>query len=96
MLAKNKRIRLHGAALRKLYEAVYDRDAGGCVTCGRFVPPGTTPHHVAFGSDKEDTADNLCLLCLDCHVKAHGMLQHKIAKLCREYIERKRREKCDL
>ena len=100
MPEKNKRIRLHGAALRKLYDEVYERDEGCCVVCGRHVPYGSIPHHIDFGASKEDTLENLCLLCSDrefpCHVKAHSLLQHKIAKICKEYIERKRREKCAL
>ena len=87
MLAKNKRVRLHGAALRKLYEYVYDRDSFQCCLCGRSVEYGTPPHHCRFGRDKEDTKENLVTLCGDHHLAAHGHGQKEIEHRCLEYIK---------
>jgi len=60
---KRKPIRLKGRALRRIYEAVYDRDGGCCVKCGAWIPRGTIPHHIIHKSQGgEDTMDNLEML----------------------------------
>ena len=86
-LTKNKRIRLKGAALRKLYEYVWQRDGGQCALCHKPVEYGTPPHHREFGRDKEDRPDNLLQLCIYCHVKAHAPGQKEIEQRCLEYIK---------
>lgn len=69
---KHKQVRLHGQALKKLVEAVYERDRGCCVNCGCYVPEGTKPHHVIFKSHGGgDTENNLVTLCNICHYKVH-------------------------
>lgn len=69
---KSRPVKLHGAALKKLCQEVYERDHGQCVNCGRAVPEGMKPHHVKFKSrGGGDTADNIVMLCLDCHWQVH-------------------------
>ena len=69
---KHKPIRLKGKKKIDLYKQVYERDGGCCVKCGRYVPPGTIPHHKVFKSHGgDDTLENLELLCMDCHRRIH-------------------------
>ena len=69
---KPKPIRLKGKRLHTLYNAVYKRDNGLCVDCGKWVEKGTPPHHIVFKSQGgSDTMDNLKTVCMDCHFKYH-------------------------
>jgi len=70
---KHKPLRLKGKPLRLLYEAVYERDGGRCVKCGRFIKPGTIPHHIIHKSQGgEDTMENLEMSCIYCHDEEHN------------------------
>ena len=72
MFPKTKAIRLKGKKLHALYRECYERDNGLC-KCGKWVEPGTIPHHIIFRSQGGgDVLDNLILLCLKCHNKEHG------------------------
>lgn len=68
---KAKPIRLKGKKLHDLYNAVYNRDKGLC-KCGKWIEPGTPPHHIVFRSQGgSDTMENLEMCCNDCHNKIH-------------------------
>jgi len=63
--------RLKGKKLIALYRRAYERDGGLC-KCGRFVEPGTPPHHSVFRSQGGgDVLENLETLCLECHSQKH-------------------------
>jgi 5-methylcytosine-specific restriction endonuclease McrA len=69
---KHKPLRLKGKRLIALYEAVYERDGGRC-KCGRFIEPGTPPHHKIHKSQGgEDTMENLEMKCIYCHDEEHN------------------------
>ena len=79
---KKKPIRLKGKKLHKLYQEVYERDQGLCQVlklengiykkCGKWVEPGTPPHHVVPRSQGgSDTAENLITICNECHYRKH-------------------------
>ena len=73
MFFKKKRIRLKGKKLQELYLSVWERDGGVCQKCGKWVEPGTIPHHIQFRSQGGgDTLDNLELLCMECHYRRHN------------------------
>lgn len=75
---------------RKLYASkewakvrafVYERDHGLCVDCGAG---GQEVHHIKYLTEENINnpevtlnAENLILLCKDCHHKAHGRNQFK-------------------
>lgn len=89
MIAKQKRIRLHGDALRELNDAIYERDGGRCIICGRYVEPGTKFHHVLQASYKTDEIEYGVLLCPECHHRAHFVDVRNIKQKCLAYLERK-------
>jgi len=69
---KDKRIRLKGDALRRLYERVLERDGYCCSDCASFV--NLEVHHIIFKSaGGSDTDLNLVTLCRSCHAKRHGI-----------------------
>lgn len=88
-LFKCKAIRLQGVRLKKLVEAVYERDRGMCVNCGRGLEFGHKPHHIIFKSHGGgDTMDNLVLLCPTCHNEVHsGRNGNEIKDKIKRYIE---------
>ena len=73
-LQKRKTLRLKGRKLIELYRAVYERDGGCCVYCGKWIEPGTIPHHkVKKSQGGSDTLDNLEMCCTVCHGKEHHL-----------------------
>lgn len=86
MIAKQKNTRLHGKALSDLNTAIYDRDGGCCIICGRYVEPGTKFHHVKQASYKTDEIDNGVLLCGDCHYQAHHGDVKRVKEQCQNYL----------
>lgn len=87
----DKPIRLKGEKLRKLCRAVYERDEGMCVYCGRYVEQGAKPHHEPPKSrGGQDIAGNMVLLCYNCHQERHGgELQNKIKEFLEKYLNDK-------
>lgn len=68
----DKPIRLQGKKKHDLYMEVWFRDKGCCVGCGKWVEPGTPPHHIKKKSQGGgDTEDNLVTICMECHSKHH-------------------------
>lgn len=87
-MLKQKPVRLKGEALRKLNEAVYERDQHRCVNCQRWVEEGNKFHHVVFKSQGGgDTIDNAVLLCYDCHQKVHSAGGRAITDKLKRYVE---------
>ena len=81
--------RLHGKALRRLYEEVRDREGECCALCGLYVPEGQVPHHeVPKSQGGTDTLDGMLLLCYDCHQSRHfdGNKGQKIRRQCEKYL----------
>lgn len=71
LIPKHKPLRLKGQRLHQLYTKVYNRDNGLC-GCGKWVEPGTPPHHIIPRSQGgEDIEDNLITICFDCHDQIH-------------------------
>ena len=57
-------------------EQVKEQYKGKCALCGK---PGTQQHHIEYRSEnkeKIDDADNLVLLCVECHQKVHSNKKH--------------------
>ena len=72
MLKKTKQIRLSGKKLATLVKLIYERDKHKCVVCGKWVEDGHKPHHVVYKSHGgSDVAENMVLLCDDCHFEVH-------------------------
>ena len=71
MLQKNKRIRLRGEKLRRLNDAIHERDGHCCILCGRYVHPGEKFHHEPGGTDKSDVIEQGVTLCMSCHRDRH-------------------------
>lgn len=93
-LAKHKTIRLRGKTLRKLHEEVYEMDGGKCCLTGEhdktvYIPQGTPAHHVNHGKDKEDVKENMLMLCIGCHDRAHTKDKQHIKESCKEYLRQR-------
>lgn len=71
MIAKAKLIKLHGSKLKKLNEAVYERDNHCCVICGCYVEEGVKAHHSPQGALKSDELKKMVTLCNECHYEIH-------------------------
>lgn len=72
----------HTSAWRKLRQSYYDSQHGICERCGR---PGDIVHHkVHITKDNVNdpfvtmNADNLELLCIDCHNKEHFKVHSQV------------------
>lgn len=79
--------KLKGKKLKQLNDQIYDRDGGCCVLCGGHVPEGTKFHHVIFKSHGgADTEENGVMLCMDCHIKAHGENARAIREQLKEVL----------
>lgn len=87
MIPKPKRVRLKGAALKALNEAIHERDGHCCIICGRYVQPGEKFHHEPGGPDKSDVMEQGVTLCFDCHQWRHfGPGSNEIKERCRAYL----------
>ncbi len=71
MLAKTKRVRLKGKALKALNAAIHERDGHCCVVCGHYVDPGEKFHHEPPGAGKSDVIEQGVTLCMSCHTARH-------------------------
>lgn len=79
-----------GKVLHKDYKkacvAVFERDKGCCVLCGR---QGNDFHHVIFRSQGgKDVPENLVVLCRNCHDKAHGIGKNADQKKVRTELQK--------
>lgn len=87
MLQKKKRIRLTGEKLRRLNDAIHERDGHCCILCGRYVQPGEKFHHEPGGADKSDVIEQGVTLCMSCHHKRHfGPNSRAIKKRIEKYL----------
>lgn len=88
MFPKQKPIRLHGEALRRLVSEVFERDNHSCIICGRFVEDGVKPHHEPPGAGrKSDELNKMVLLCNECHYQRHhGLHSGEIKEMCEAYL----------
>lgn len=87
MIPKPKRVRLKGAALKALNEAIQERDGHCCIICGRYVQPGEKFHHEPGGPDKSDVMEQGVTLCFDCHQRRHfGPGGREVKEKCQEYL----------
>ncbi len=87
MIPKPKRVRLKGAALKALNEAIQERDGHCCIICGRYVQPGEKFHHEPGGPDKSDVMEQGVTLCYDCHQRRHfGPGSQVVKEKCRVYL----------
>lgn len=87
MIPKPKRVRLKGAALKALNEAIHERDGHCCIICGRYVQPGEKFHHEPGGPDKSDVMEQGVTLCFDCHQRRHfGPGSNEIKERCLAYL----------
>ena len=91
MTPKVKRIRLKGEPLRRLCEAVYERDDCRCVKCSRYIEPGVKPHHEPLKSQGgQDRLEDMAMLCNDCHYARHNTAEGvAIGKKVRQYLAAK-------
>ena len=63
-------IRLKGKALKKLYLQLVNEQGGLCEKCGSIA---VDAHHLVKRSQGgDDSAENIRLLCRECHLKAHA------------------------
>lgn len=87
MIAKKKKVRLKGKALRALNAAIQERDGHCCIICGRAVLPGEKFHHEPGGPDKSDVIEQGVTLCFTCHQRRHfGPNSQEVKEKCREYL----------
>lgn len=67
---KSEIIHLIGRALDDQNQAVYDRDLGRCVLCGK--PTNAPPHHIEHGTgNRSDELNNKVIICYECHTAYH-------------------------
>lgn len=71
MIPKTKHVRLHGAALKALNNAIFERDNYRCVICGAHVSNDNKFHHEPCGPNKSDEIDKGVVLCYGCHQERH-------------------------
>ena len=45
---------------------------GKCERCGKTLGATFVPHHLSYDHFKEETAEDLQLLCMRCHAEVHG------------------------
>ena len=45
---------------------------GRCERCGKTLDSTFVPHHLSYDHFKEETAEDLQLLCMRCHAEVHG------------------------
>ena len=45
---------------------------GKCERCGKTLGSTFVPHHLSYDHFKEETAEDLQLLCMRCHAEVHG------------------------
>lgn len=88
-MLKRKPIRLKGAALSALNNAIYERDQHRCVNCTRWVEDGHKFHHVIYKSHGgDDSEENGVLLCDECHYQVHhGKDSLKVKDKIKRYLE---------
>lgn len=72
MFLKQRRIKLHGTALRKLNNAIFERDSHACVCCGAYVSSDHKFHHEPCGAYKSDEISKGVVLCTNCHFLRHN------------------------
>ena len=77
-----KSIKLTGKKLEEQNQAVYDRDNGHCVLCGKATLAPV--HHIEHGTgNRSDEVDNKAVICYDCHAAYHhgnDWAQHQLAE----------------
>ena len=60
---------------KRLTELLYEKQSGLCSDCGCALGWGSAKHEIVFRSHggSPTDIDNCKLLCLPCHMKAHGL-----------------------
>ena len=77
---KEKKIRLYGTALKKLYREVWERDNWTWLNpqCCGGTSLEKAPHHLILKSQGgEDVIENLYTLCIDCHKIIHRIVKRE-------------------
>ena len=86
-LQKERRVRLKGKDLKKLNDAIFERDNHKCVVCGRWVKDGAKFHHEPSGAKKSDELNKGAVLCDDCHFDRHFTRRsNKVRQRVRDYL----------
>lgn len=87
MMFKQKKVILTGKKQRLLHEQVYNRDGCCCALCGAPLPEGVKAHHEPPKSQGgQDIAENLIVLCGECHAQRHFNNPREYKAKCREYL----------
>lgn len=85
---KSKLVRLHGAALKKLNDVIFERDNHSCVICGAWVEDGVKFHHEPCGAgSKSDEISKGVVLCNICHYKRHFIDVQEYRTKVEKYLE---------
>lgn len=86
MFPKPTKVRLRGKAYQELREAIFKRDKGRCVFCGKQA---SEHHHEPGGPDRSDEIHRGVALCSECHWDRHNSERGiEIKKYIREYLHR--------
>jgi hypothetical protein len=76
-----KQITLQHTELKALKMITKARDKNRCRVCKSTKMLAS--HHVIFRSDLgDDTAGNLCTLCVRCHKRVHGLIADDFLVIC--------------
>lgn len=74
----------------KVKSAVYERDGGRCVLCGRFaLPEWACAHYIARSHGGLGIEQNILTLCPPCHVRYDHSIERKAIRIIlRAHLER--------
>ena len=61
---------------------------GRCERCGKTLDSTFVPHHLSYDHFKEETAEDLQLLCMRCHAEVHKKVELKLTKGQKRSIKR--------
>ena len=88
MMMKTKKVKLYGEKLRKLNNAIHERDNNCCIICGRYVDPNEKFHHEPCGAMKSDEIEKGVTLCYDCPAERHfGKNSNAVRAQIKEYLQ---------
>ncbi len=75
---KPTRIPHRSKAYKRLQQSIVERDNSTCRVCGRWTEYLNGVHHVKLlSAGGSDVAENMVLLCLDCHPKFHNLAVYR-------------------
>lgn len=66
---------------------------GKCERCGKTLGATFVPHHLSYDHFKEETVEDLQLLCMRCHAEVHGKVVHSRQKPSKKNVKTAKKAK---